>query len=72
MSIKFIPLAQYYEKHGAQIEAMLPTPSSAPGGNSLLLDLAATLVPFVKRHWPALNTNGLLDDTLTLLGIELT
>jgi hypothetical protein len=43
-----------------------------PAGNSsLLLDVATVLVPVIKKHWPELNANGLLDDTLSLLQQEI-
>jgi hypothetical protein len=66
--MRIIPLAEYYEKHSDQIEAMIPV--AKPGESSLLLDFATALVPIIKKHWPSLNANGLLDDTLDLLKQE--
>lgn len=70
MTVKFIPLAQYYEKHGAFLETLLPKAPVAPGQPSLLVDLLAALIPVAKKYRPDLNANQFLDDTLTLLKIE--
>ena len=68
--MKIMPIAEYYAKHGAQIETMLPK-VGASGGSNIILDFANAIVPVVKKQWPELNANGLLDDTLALLGAEL-
>ncbi len=61
-----LPLVGFWWKHGSQIEALLERPGGkpSPGRSSLVLDLAAGLLPVVKKHWPQLNENGLLDDAL--------
>jgi hypothetical protein len=59
------PLLSFGWKHGRQIEAMAS--SGTPGGSSVVLDACAAAVPFIKKHWPALNENSLLDDALDTL-----
>jgi len=52
----------YWMKHGDQIRAM------SSGVNShLTLDLLNALAPVIKKHYPALSQNDLLDDTVALL-----
>ena len=64
--VNIIPIAGFYFKHGSQISALLPK-SSGPSQSSLLLDVADALAPVVKRHWPQLNANGLVDDAVKTL-----
>ena len=52
----------YYMKHGDQLKAM------GAGVNShLALDLLNAIAPVLKKHYPALSVNDLLDDTVSLL-----
>lgn len=62
--MNFLPLAGFYWKHGTQIETMFAKGSSDP---SLFIDVATALEPIIKKHWPALNASGLLDDALSTL-----
>ncbi len=61
----------YYLKHGNQIATLLAK-GNTPEGSHLVLDLINALVPVVKKNWPGLNENGLLDDTHTLMQSWLT
>ena len=61
----------YYLKHGNQIAALLAK-GNTPEGTHLVLDLLNALVPVVKKNWPHLNENGLVDDTLSMLQNQLT
>ena len=55
----------YYRQHG-EIEKQL---ARAGGGNGspVVLALAEAAIPVVKKFWPSLNENGLLDDALATL-----
>ena len=64
--MNIMPLFGFYWKHGTQIEAMFAGGNS-PDGSHLLLDLSAALAPVVKKHWPKLNDNNLLDDAVSTL-----
>jgi hypothetical protein len=64
--MKFQPLIDFFWKHGAQLEALGATTSS-PETTSLILDIAEAVVTIVKKRWPGLNANGLLDNALTTL-----
>ena len=64
--MNIMPWVGYYWKHGAQINALF-TKTSDEGQSSLLLDIAAAAVPVIKKHWPELNANSLLDDALSTL-----
>jgi hypothetical protein len=60
------PLVGFWWRRSQQIEALLERPGGkpSPGRSSFVLDLATALVPIVKKNWPQLNENGLLDDAL--------
>ena len=64
--MNIMPLVGFYWKHGTQLETMFGKGAS-PDGSHLVLDVVAALVPVVKKHWPGLNTDGLLDDAATTL-----
>lgn len=60
-----LPLVQFGLKHGAQLKAMLASGTS--GDSHMLPDFVDANVPVLKKHWPGLNENGLLDDAATAL-----
>lgn len=64
--MNIMPLVGFYWKHGTQIEAMFSSGSS-PDGSHLILDVATALAPVIKKHWPKLNENNLLDDGVATL-----
>ena len=68
--MRIIPLAEYYEKHASQIEALLSA-SKTPSDPSLFLDAVAALAPVIKKHFPQYNVDSLIDDTLALLRVEM-
>ena len=56
----------YYFKHKddfAKLAALLPKGDGDPS-------LAADIVALVSKHWPQVNPNNLLQDTLTLIKTE--
>ena len=64
--MQILPILGFYMKHGSQIEALIDKGGS-PGQSHLVLDFAQALVPVLKKNWPQLNDNGLLDDALSTL-----
>jgi hypothetical protein len=61
----------YLFKHGSQIQALLAK-GNTPGGSHLILELLNANLPLIKRTWPQLNENGLLDDTVAMLKAQMT
>ena len=61
----------YLFKHGSQLEQLLAR-GSTPGGSHLFLDLLNANLPLIKKTWPALNANSLLDDTVAMLKTQMT
>ena len=61
------PLLGFYWNHGTQIETMIADASSGGKGSGIITDVAEALAPVVKKHWPALNANNLIDDTISTL-----
>jgi hypothetical protein len=64
-------LLMYLFKHGSQISALLAK-GATPGGSHLVLDLLNANLPLIKRTWPELNDNNLLDDTIAVLKEQIT
>ena len=58
------PLLGFWWKHGDQVDALF---SAGAGDGSLFPDIVNAAVPVLKKHWPALNANGLLDDAVATL-----
>jgi len=67
--MNFIPLVGFYYRRHAQISALL---SGGAGHSGLVLEFVKANVPVVKKHWPKLNENGLLDDAIATLEAMLT
>lgn len=57
------PLFSFYEKHSDDIKTLMSGVAN-PNASPLFMDLLKTAVEFVKRHWPQLNPNGVLDDAI--------
>lgn len=64
-------ILMYLFKHGSQIQALLAK-GNTPGGSHLILELLNANLPLIKRTWPQLNENGLLDDTVAMLKAQMT
>ena len=63
-------LLMYLFKHGSQISALLEK-GNTPGGSHLILDLLNANLPLIKKTWPELNQNNLLDDTIAMLKTQM-
>jgi hypothetical protein len=61
----------YFIKHGSQIMALLAK-GNTPGGSHLIIELLNANMPLIKKTWPELNANGLLDDTVVMLKEQIT
>lgn len=55
----------FWLKHHDDINALFA--KGQTGDSHMVLDFVQALVPVVKKHWPALNNNGLLDDAMVLV-----
>ena len=63
------PWLGFFWKHGSQLQAMVDG-GAKPDGH-LLVDFAAALVEPIKKHFPALNANGMADDAISALRASL-
>lgn len=65
--MQVMPLIGFYYRQHGEIEKQL---ARAGGGNgaAAVLAFAGAAVPVIKKLWPSLNENGLLDDALATLG----
>lgn len=61
----------YIFKHGSQLSALMAKGGTS-GGSHLILELLNANLPLIKKTWPELNDNGLLDDTVAMLKEQLT
>lgn len=62
--MNIMPLIQFWGKHGEQITGLVEKNKTGP---HIFLDLAWSLAPFIERHFPKANENGILDDALAAL-----
>lgn len=58
------PLA-YLFKHGGQLLSLMQ--GGKTQGGHIITDLLTTNAPILKRWWPKLAENDLLDDTIAML-----
>lgn len=63
--MNLLPLAEFLFKHGTQIGAMFSGGSGK--GSSFAVDLMNVVEPVIKKHFPELNANNLLDDARATL-----
>jgi len=55
----------YAAKHGEQISALF---GKGKGADShIAADIAAALAPVIKKHWPQIDQDDLVDDTVSLM-----
>jgi hypothetical protein len=64
-------ILMYFIKHGSQIMALLAK-GNTPGGSHLIIELLNANMPLIKKTWPELNNNSLLDDTVAMLKEQIT
>lgn len=67
--MNFLPLVGFYYRRHDKISALL---KGSAGSGGIVVDFAKALAPVVKKHWPQLNEDGLLDDALATLEAVLT
>jgi hypothetical protein len=60
--VQILPWVGFYYRQHEQLAKL-----TAGGDGTALLDIATALEPVIKKHWPQLNENGLLDDLLATL-----
>ncbi len=64
-SVNIWPAVQFWGRRKNQIADLVA--DHKPHHPPILLDLAWALAPFLKRHWPQLNDQGILDDAVETL-----
>ena len=60
------PLGKFYFKHSDDFEA-IEAEQSGPSNVPMMLDFVTALGPFIKKYWPKLNRNNLVDDFIAML-----
>jgi hypothetical protein len=61
------PLAGFYWRQNQQITKLVGSGPSSSKSTQEVIDLATAAVAFLKKYYPALNGNNLLDDALATL-----
>ena len=62
--MNIVPLIGFWYRHHDQLSALV-----ADGKNhGMVLDFLKTNLPLIKKYYPQLNANGILDDLVTTLG----
>jgi hypothetical protein len=64
--MRILPAIEFYGRRSQQLEALMQKGKKGEGPH-ILLDLAWSLAPFLTRHFPQLNDQGILDDVLATL-----
>jgi len=64
--MNLMPLLGFYSRQHAQISDIFGGDGSGKG-SAIIVELASAAAPLIKKHWPAYNANGLIDDALATL-----
>ena len=70
--MNLLPLVGFYWRRSAQIDKLVGSGTHSDGTSHLVLDVLTTAAPLLKKYWPALNQDGMLDDALVTLKEVLT
>jgi len=62
--MNFMPLVGFYWRQHQTIANMV---GNGGKGQEVALDFINAVLPVVRKHWPTLNVNGLLDDFETTI-----
>lgn len=63
--MQVLPLIGFYWRRNQQLSSLLAQGQS--NDSHIVIDVASMVVPLLKKYYPALNSDGLLDDLLTTL-----
>lgn len=61
------PFIEFWGRRKNQIAAFVESHTGDGKGPPIILDLAWALAPFLERHFPQLNQDGILDDFVETL-----
>jgi hypothetical protein len=64
--MQLLPLVGFYWRQNQTLNKLFGGTGSAKGTQEII-DFATATVPLLKKYYPILNTNGLLDDALNTL-----
>lgn len=59
--MNYLPLLSFWLKHHEQFQSL------TGGDSTLLVDFADAVGPVLKKHFPNLNVNSILDDAVSTL-----
>lgn len=65
--MQLLPLVGFYWRRNQEISALVASGHSSDQSSHIVLDIAAAAVPLLKKYYPSLNKDGLLDDALNTL-----
>lgn len=65
--MNLLPLVGFYWRRNQQLDKLVSSGKSSDGASHLILDVLAANAPLLKKYWPALDDQGLLDDALVTL-----
>lgn len=70
--MQLLPLVGFYWRRNQQISKLFASGKSSDGSSHLILDVLNANMPMLKKYFPALNVDGLLDDAMKTLTEVLT
>lgn len=65
--MQLLPLVGFYWRRNQEISALVGAGRSSDQSSHIILDIASAAVPLLKKYYPNLNKDGLLDDALGTL-----
>lgn len=64
--MQLLPLVGLYWRRSKELSALVPKAASDKSSQEIL-DLLTALAPVVKKYYPTLNANGLVDDVIATM-----
>jgi hypothetical protein len=65
--MNLLPLGGFYWRRSKDIEKLVSSGHSTDGSSHFILDVLNANAPLLKKYYPAINENGLLDDAMEIL-----
>ncbi len=65
--MQLLPLVGFYWRRNQEISALVASGHGSDQSSHIILDIANAAMPLVKKWYPNLNKDGLLDDLLNTM-----
>ena len=65
--MNLLPLVGLYWRRSQQIDKLVGSGAHSDGTSHLVIDVLTAATPLLKKYWPAINEEGLLDDVVSTL-----